>query len=258
MIIFNTDLDNTMIFSYKHDIGEDKICTEIYQGREISFFTRKTAELLKKLNNTVLLVPTTTRTIEQYNRIDLGIGIPKIALVCNGGVMLENGVENDDWYKESLELTRNAREQLYYSERLLEEDKSRSFEIRNIRDLFVFTKCDLPEESVQALKSKLDTDIVDVFNNGVKVYVVPKMLSKGKAIDRLRKMLSPEVVIAAGDSEFDITMLNSCDIPIAPKSLVDIADLLNNTIAVDEHDGVFSDIVLEQVLQTVMHNDERI
>ena len=29
MIIFNTDIDNTMIYSYRHDIGKEKICAEI-------------------------------------------------------------------------------------------------------------------------------------------------------------------------------------------------------------------------------------
>ena len=152
MLIFNTDLDNTMIYSYKHDIGDDKICAEIYQGREISFVTSKTSQLIKEVNETVLLVPTTTRTLEQYNRIDLGIGIPKLALVCNGGVLLENGVENAEWYNESLRLTESAHDQLLLTEKILENDENRSFEIRNIRELFVFTKSEKPEESVENLK----------------------------------------------------------------------------------------------------------
>ncbi len=251
MLIFNTDLDNTMIYSYKHDIGDDKICAEIYQGREISFVTSKTSQLIKEVNETVLLVPTTTRTLEQYNRIDLGIGIPKLALVCNGGVLLENGVENAEWYNESLRLTESAHDQLLLTEKILENDENRSFEIRNIRELFVFTKSEKPEESVENLKEQLDTDKVDVFNNGVKVYVVPKMLSKGKAIDRLREKLNPELIISAGDSEFDITMLNSSDVPIAPKDLADTANLPEKTIVVDE--GIFSEKVLERVLQTAKY-----
>ena len=249
MIVFTTDLDNTMIFSYKHDIGEGRVCAEVYQGREISFVTPRTAGLLKEVNDAVLLVPTTTRTLEQYNRIDLGIGVPKLAMVCNGGVLLENGVENDDWYKESLRLTEGAREQIHLSEKLLDKDERRTFEVRNIRDLFVFTKCDDPEISVEALKKSLDTDIVDVFNNGVKVYVVPKALSKGRAIERLREKLSADIMIAAGDSEFDITMLNACDIPIAPGALADIAKLPDNTVVIGESEGVFSDRVLECVLK---------
>ncbi|MDE6056296.1 MAG: HAD family hydrolase, partial [Lachnospiraceae bacterium] len=77
MIIFHTDLDNTLIYSYKHNIGEKKRCVEIYQGREISFVTQETYRLLQMLSERkgqVLIVPTTTRTIEQYQRIDLGVG----------------------------------------------------------------------------------------------------------------------------------------------------------------------------------------
>lgn len=33
MIVFHTDLDNTLIYSYRHDIGQDRICAEVYQGK---------------------------------------------------------------------------------------------------------------------------------------------------------------------------------------------------------------------------------
>lgn len=41
MNIFCTDLDNTIIYSYKHNIGNDKINVEIYEDREISYITKK-------------------------------------------------------------------------------------------------------------------------------------------------------------------------------------------------------------------------
>lgn len=34
------------------------------------------------------IIPTSTRTEEQYKRIELDIGIVPYALVCNGGVLL--------------------------------------------------------------------------------------------------------------------------------------------------------------------------
>ena len=93
MQIVHTDLDNTLIYSYKHEIGGPKTCVEIYQGREISFMTETSHRLLGQLCSKpgVLVVPTTTRTLEQYQRIDLGIGVPEYALVCNGGVLLHQG-----------------------------------------------------------------------------------------------------------------------------------------------------------------------
>ncbi len=100
MIAFFSDLDNTLIFSYKHDIGEKKRCVEIYQGREVSYITERTYGLLKYAASRLLFVPVTTRTEEQYRRIDLGVGVPSYALVCNGGVLLINGQEDAGWYRE--------------------------------------------------------------------------------------------------------------------------------------------------------------
>jgi len=62
MRVINLDLDNTLIYSYKHDIGDRKMNVEVYQGREISYVTEKTHERLKKIMSRCLVVPTTTRT----------------------------------------------------------------------------------------------------------------------------------------------------------------------------------------------------
>ncbi|MBQ3692674.1 MAG: HAD hydrolase family protein [Clostridia bacterium] len=247
MIIFNTDLDNTIIYSYKHDIGENKICAEIYQNREISFITDKTAQLLKAVNSAVTLVPTTTRTLEQYNRINLGFGVPEYALVCNGGVLLVNGEEDEEWYSESLKAVSGCREELSLAEKILERDVNRTLEVRNIRRLFIFTKSDKPLESVGTLKGILNTDKVDVFNNGVKVYVVSKGLSKGIAVKRLKEKLGADKIVAAGDSEFDLSMLSAADTAIAPKELSELAELPEHTVMFDG-EGIFSEFVLEKVL----------
>ena len=220
MIVFNVDMDNTLIYSYKHDIGIDKICAEVYQGREISFMTDKTREMLREVAKRILVVPTTTRTVEQYKRIDLGLGLIPYVLACNGGVLLVNGVEDDEWYAETLEIIRECKGELEKGEKVLEGDRSRCFEVRNIKDLFLFTKSNEPECSVENLKKKLDLSLVDIFRNGIKVYVVPKKLSKGNAVLRLKERIGAKTIIAAGDSEFDISMLKCVDIAIAPERLL--------------------------------------
>ena len=148
MIVLHTDLDNTLIYSYRHDIGQDRICAEVYQGREISFITRETLRLLQQImtrKEQVLVVPTTTRTIEQYQRIDLGVGKLRYALVCNGGVLLVDGKEDENWYLESLERIKGSRQMLDRALAFLEKDKRRTFDLRFIKELFVFTKCEEPE-----------------------------------------------------------------------------------------------------------------
>lgn len=222
MVIFHSDLDNTLIYSYKRDIGKDKVCTEIYQEREVSFMTKKSYELLKIVNEKVIIVPTTTRTKEQYERIFLGIEPPKYALVCNGGVLLVNGVEDENWYKESQKLAADCHGELKKAHEWLQNDCNTSFEVRNIRDLFIFTKNSRTEYAKDMLENVLDLSLVEVLLNGVKIYVMPKVLNKGEALKRFKKRMEkydPEKIIAAGDSLFDIEMLKQADIALMPERL---------------------------------------
>lgn len=247
MYIFNSDLDNTLIYSYKHDIGADKINVEIYEDREISFITNKTSKLLKDVVEKTIFVPTTTRTIEQYKRIDLGIGIPKYALVCNGGILLKDGLEDNEWYMESLNMIKDSREELEKGIEFLDNEKRRNFEVRFIRELFVFTKCEEPEQVVDELRQSLDRNKVDIFNNGAKVYIVPKKLNKGAAILRLKEKLGVEKTIAAGDSEFDVSMIEKSDYGIAPKGLEDKLNKENGIDIIGDNE-MFSEKVLEKVI----------
>ena len=247
MNILCTDLDNTIIYSYKHNIGKEKINVEIYQGREISFITKKTYNLLERLKKEYVIVPTTTRTIEQYKRIDLGIGEFTYALVCNGGVLLINGERDNEWYEASLQLVNESNSELEKAMSLLTGDARRKFELRFIEKLFVFTKCNDPYEVVQNLKTQLETELVDVFNNGEKVYVVPKKLSKGIAINRLREKLHPEYIIAAGDSEFDVSMVEEADYGIVPHGFTYMYNCKKNLLEMEE-DTIFSEALSEKVL----------
>lgn len=251
MIIFNVDMDNTVIYSYKHDIGNEKKCAEIYEGREISFITHKTQELLREISEQILVIPTTTRTREQYERIDLGIGAMKYALVCNGGVLLVDGQEDSEWYEKSLELIKNSTSQLRKAVTLLEADENRSFEVRFIRELFVFTKSDKPLETMKMLTENLDTSLVDVLSNGVKIYVVPKNLSKGNAVMRLKEKLLANKVIAAGDSEFDISMLQCANVAIAPSKL-DFEKSWDNEVIKVSSKELFSEKVMEYVKRHII------
>ena len=174
----------------------------------------------------------------------------RYALVCNGGILLVDGKEDEEWYKDSLKLISGCEKILEESITLLENDKNIIFEIRLIRELFVFTKSSKPEITVEYLRNKLNTEMVDIFNNGVKVYVVPKKLSKGVAIKRFKDYLKADTVIAAGDSEFDISMLECADYAIAPADLEVNSD--KNLLKVSAG-TIFSDEVLKNVLN-ISHN----
>lgn len=248
MTVLHVDLDNTLIFSYKHDIGKDKINVELYQGREISFLTQKTYENLKKIKEIALIVPTSTRSIEQYNRINLHIGDIPYALVCNGGILLTDGKKDSSWYQTSLDLIRESLPALKAARHFLETDIRRKFELRFIEDLFLFTKCDQPGLVVEDLKKVLDTSLADVFHNQEKVYVVPRKLSKGNALERFQKYVKAGKIIAAGDSEFDISMLRAADTGIAPHGFRQKFSL-NFQLIEMSGSKIFSDEATEKILE---------
>jgi len=248
MVVFNVDMDNTLIYSYKHDIGEEKRCAEIYQEREISFMTNKTSKLLKELARKVLVVPTTTRTRQQYERIDLGLGAVPYALVCNGGVLIKDGVEVEDWYTDSKALIADCEAELKQGMELLEKDEDRCFEVQFIRELFLFSKSNQPEETIKRLAQQLDTTLVDVFNNGMKVYVVPKRLSKGMAVKRFKEWIQADATIAAGDSEFDVSMLQCADVALAPQKL-EVGDKTTGELVKIAENVLFSEGLLEYLVK---------
>ncbi|MDE6701585.1 MAG: HAD hydrolase family protein [Acetatifactor sp.] len=252
MTVLHIDLDNTLIYSYRHDIGNAKINVEIYQGREISFLTKTTHENLKKIKERILIVPTSTRSIEQYNRINLQIGNISHALVCNGGVLLIDGKKEPLWYQTSLKLIQESLPALDTARRFLEKDVRRKFELRFIEELFLFTKCDEPETVVEELRETLDTNMTDVFHNKEKVYVVPRKLSKGKAVERFREYIKADKVIAAGDSEFDISMLRAADIGIAPHGFRQEYSI-NFPLEEMSGSGIFSDELSEKILEEVKY-----
>lgn len=246
MVVFHIDLDNTLIYSYRHDIGQDKIPVELYQGREISFVTTNTYAKLRKLKEDLLVVPTSTRTVEQYRRIDLKIGAIPYALVCNGGRLLKDGVDDLQWYQSSRELISESEAELVHARKLLEKEQRRSFELRFIDELFLFTKCNSPEYVVESLRQELDGSVVQVFHQGEKVYVVPNNLSKGMAVQRFRGLMGAEKVIAAGDSGFDIPMLAEADLAIAPSGFCQKYHI-PFPVAEMAGKGVFSDELLDKV-----------
>ncbi len=246
MNVLCTDLDNTLIYSYKHDIGPNKRCVEIYQGREISYITEKTFGQLKRVREEYRIIPVSTRTEEQYNRINLGIGPIEYALVCNGGVLLENGERDSAWYNESLKIIEPSRDEVEMGISLLEVDNRRYFELRYIDQLFVFTKCSSPDDVISDLKKVLDLKKVNVFNNGEKVYIVPVELSKGRSIKRLREKINATNIFAAGDSEFDISMITEADIGFVPAEFEAAFGKIQNAITCK---NIFSDYYLEECIK---------
>ncbi len=250
MRVFASDLDNTLIYSYRHPIGDNKVLAELYEGREVSFMTKQSHEMLNQVFHKMTFIPVSTRSVGQYRRIRFHRDWePSLALVSNGGTLLIDGKEDQEWKEQSLKTIRPAREQLEYAWGLLEQDNARTLDVRMVDDLFVFTKSGRVRDTVDRLRENLDLSQVEVWENGNKVYVIPLLLNKGQAIRRLRERFCIDFVASAGDSLFDIPLLHEADVAFYPTELSYPSRQGQVCIPVDTGSKVFSDVVLGKLLQ---------
>lgn len=246
MLIFASDLDNTLIYSHKRDIGDNKILVELYEGREVSYMTTKSYELLQDISMRLLLVPLTTRSIAQYERLMITKTVPEYALTSNGGVLLRNGKPDAEWQRQTAQIVRAVAAELDKAQLLLQKDRNRSLDVRFVDDCFVFTKTADITATMNLLANNLDCTQVNIFNNGVKIYVLPKALSKGMAVQRLRQLFEKAKILCAGDSDFDIPALEAADYAYCPPLLYESVKNPNCSTYYDNRQ-IFSDWLLENI-----------
>ena len=101
MVLLFTDLDGTLIRSYRRKFDDDVICVERHRDREFSFISSKKLELLHNLikNDNVLVIPITTRSEAEYRRIKIPDESFKYALIDNGARLLVDGEIDEEWEK---------------------------------------------------------------------------------------------------------------------------------------------------------------
>ena len=236
-IIFATDLDNTLIHSYKKAKSGD-ICVETHEGKELSFMSEKAYNLLKEVSEICSIIPVTTRSFEQYRRLDLGISFD-YAVVAHGALLLKKGEINKQWESENRKK---------FSTRLphINEDGN-IYDVRYIEDAFIFAKASDTIQAVSSLQRTLDNRIFNVFAVCNKVYIFPNGFDKGASLEHLKQHLNIDKVICAGDSELDIPMLEAADIAFAPTGL----NLNKICIRIDETED-FAAVLLNYIRNLVL------
>lgn len=207
MSVFFTDLDNTLIYSHKREIGEEKTVVEYLDGRQQSFMTNYTYKYLKNAK-WLDIVPVTTRIDTQFKRItcmnELNI---KEAIVGNGGMLLLNGNEDEEWSAKTLDIA---------SKQISSLDKIEA-KLRNDYPLAVIYR---PTPYMLYLRRDSQSDIFNRLEDYAKemdltfqqahrkLYLFCKGIDKGKAVERYKKRRGVNIDVAAGDDIMDIPMLN--------------------------------------------------
>ena len=138
--LFACDLDNTLIHSYKHREDGD-ICVEIYNSREQSFISPRVLELLQKITAEILFIPVTTRSVEQYKRIQWLEGTtPEFAVVSNGANLIHNGNIDSEWQQDFYSCIEPYKNELNEQQIKVSQDKNFSI-CRIVDESFLFLKC---------------------------------------------------------------------------------------------------------------------
>ena len=220
-VLYATDMDRTIIFSKRfmeeypptspYDVAETK------DDRIISYISVPVKKKLNELcrHKNVQVIPVTTRSIDEFNRINIGLN-NKYAIVSNGGTILENGKPMKEW-EEYIHKNGN-RMSLMCALLDLGELKSVCRDVTIIDGKYLFTKTDDEERfdlEVQYLIEKYPS--LTFTRQRKKIYVVPKSFSKAIALRWLQNKLGVDKLVASGDSELDLPMLAIADYAIIPE-----------------------------------------
>ena len=212
------DLDNTIIYSYRRELNAPKRVAEMLNGFEQSYITESTFSFLSACKS-VNIIPVTTRTIHQYERVKHIIDCfnCKYVLVLNGAVLIKEGVIDESWLAQSIELAKIAAGEMHRVATMLENEKMAKVKYHDA--FLVYASTSRPEMLSKQIEKTVNSSLVSSFFDSRKVYCVPQVLNKGNAISRLSNYLSLGQTLAVGDSENDISMFENVDIPIVPSTL---------------------------------------
>jgi hydroxymethylpyrimidine pyrophosphatase-like HAD family hydrolase len=216
-VLFASDLDNTLIHSYRVAEAGD-ICVETRDNKKLSFMPPKAYSILKDIAAKCTFVPVTTRSQEQYRRLDLGVK-PKYALVANGAMLLIDDEVDGPWVSETRRRLNVTLPEIEPSELL--------FDIRRVDGFFIFAKSGNPPQAVKYLEAMLKDSAFEARSVNDKVYILPAGLDKGTAVKRLKEQISSDYVICAGDSELDLPMLEIADMAVVPETLGSRRECMN-------------------------------
>lgn len=246
-ILLCCDLDNTLLYSYKHKQKND-ICVEWLHGKEQGFMTLKAYQLFQMLCQRISIVPVTTRSLEQYKRIRL----PKedsieYAVTTNGAILLHNGEMDREWYTKSFEQVVPYQTELKRLQNILiEQDKY--LRCRIIDDMYLFAYGKEGIDINECVREYTEKTPLTVMASGRKIYFLPPSINKGETMIRLKQRLKPEFVAAAGDSKIDLPMLKESDLAIVPNQYLGKFLPKSNTVVCDP-DKNFSEFLLEIMMK---------
>lgn len=250
-MIFATDLDNTMIFSNRRILGLEKEvqCVEFLEGRPITYMTHSCLAKLAQLIRGITVIPVTTRSLKQFQRIQIFCELP-LAVVDNGGTILQNGKPHVGWENHIKRILEKY--DLNHVLEIFSTLPSLSSSPRIVDGKYIFAKSDEPDLCKQILERSLDTKYWKISVQKKKIYAIPAEITKGNALRYICNHIisGNHLVISSGDSNLDISMLDFSDYSLIPSDC-DLA-LSEHTNFIKTGSGIYtSDAILDFVISHI-------
>ncbi|WP_347552549.1 HAD family hydrolase [Pseudalkalibacillus hwajinpoensis] len=225
MRAFASDLDRTLIYSRKmieQYSALDYELIETLEGKEISYISNRTKNLLQTLMKEMYFIPVTTRTIQQYSRISLFQSVlkPEYAITSNGGHILKNGEVVQEW---SDQIRTSLAECLPLDDFVskLESLVTGNWieRIRHADYLFVYLIIKRDQVSQTELTFLFEWAREQGWQpslQGRKLYFVPDPVNKWNAVAYLKNELNLSYIYTAGDSLLDYELVRYGDSGYVP------------------------------------------
>lgn len=243
-IIFACDIDNTLIFSKKHP-HDGWPCVEWIHEKEQAYMSPKTCELLRAVCDQVLFVPVTSRSAEQYARIQWPENVqPHLVISTHGAKLFVDGMEDAQWQKETFDMVLPWLDELHRLESRLAPDPS-FIRCRMVDDAYLFVYCAAGVNAAEVETRLQSMTDLKICVGGKKIYLLPPDLNKGTALKRLRLRFPQHKICSAGDSEMDLDMLNEADYAMYPES---IAPRKSTMGCCCSNNMLFSEFILEKMM----------
>ncbi len=230
-----SDLDRTLIYSEAAAgpgfAGADPVCVETYRDAPLSYMSAASYSGLAALAAATPVVPTTTRTPEQYLRVRLPAaseGAHPFAICSNGGEIMVGGEPDPLWREHIRGLLAALPASLDGIAADLEGrlDPAWGARLRLVPGLFVYVVSEvrIPAGVLARWRAHCEPLGWVVSQQGRKLYTIPGPVTKSRAAREVRRRLvaagalpAEAPWLAAGDGALDADLLAAADAAIRPR-----------------------------------------
>lgn len=254
-ILYASDLDRTIIYSKKfideYNTGLEAKPVEYKEDKVVSYIDSDVYDELHKIvkNESISFVPVTSRSSEEYHRIDLGF-TPEYAIIANGGVILHNGEVLDEWNKYVKSKIKHM--EILDMLNLFMMEFSSVNSVRAVDGCYIFCKTSDPlnfDMEVHELQDMIPKNWHITRQNN-KVYVIPDHISKQIALRWLWHKLKQPYIVASGDGLLDLGMLSLANKAIIPSHGIILEEHVESATVADG--GIKSPLFTFNVLKDLV------